>query len=213
MTMEQFNRVALPGFLLVMLVSMVALPAGRVWRRTKVWAIVVHRPAHPLQRWAGGWLVAYLVALAAWVALYGWHGPGWLGVWPVPAALVVVGWALAGLGVLLTLLGQLRLGNSWRIGIDDRATELTTGGIYGVIRNPIFTGMLAMFAGVALITASAWTVVGWLLALALVGVQTRCEEEHLGKLHGDRYRAYVARVGRFLPLVGRMKDERTARAA
>ena len=42
--------------------------------------------------------------------------------------------------------------------------------------------------------------------LALFGVQTRTEEQHLLRTHGEGYRAYAASVGRFLPRVGRLRD-------
>ena len=42
----------------------------------------------------------------------------------------------------LTVLAQLQMGASWRVGIDDRPTELVTGGLFRVVRNPIFTALL-----------------------------------------------------------------------
>ena len=69
----------------------------------------------------------------------------------------------------------------------------------------IFTGMLVKFGGLALVRPSASTVMGWLMAVVLVGVQTRSEEQHLLKLHGQRYRSYAATVGRFVPMIGRWK--------
>ena len=40
----------------------------------------------------------------------------------------------------------------------------------------------------------------------LVSLQTRLEEGHLITLHGPAYRAYAARVGRFLPGLGRISE-------
>ena len=37
-----------------------------------------------------------------------------------------------------------------------------------------------------------------------VSIQARLEEAHLIRLHGAAYRAFAARVGRFLPGVGRL---------
>ncbi len=65
MTIVDFDRVALPGFLLLGLVVIGVLPARRVWRQTGVWAIVTHKPSHPLQRWAAGWLVGCVINLIA----------------------------------------------------------------------------------------------------------------------------------------------------
>ena len=37
-----------------------------------------------------------------------------------------------------------------------------------------------------------------------LAAQTRLEEKHLAGLHGPSYRAYAARVGRFVPGIGRL---------
>ena len=62
-----------------------------------------------------------------------------------------------------------------------------------------------MIAGLVLVSPSAWTVMGWAAVVALLGVQTRAEEQRLLNQHGDEYRAYAASVGRFIPLVGRLR--------
>jgi protein-S-isoprenylcysteine O-methyltransferase Ste14 len=198
------NRVALPVLAVTALVAVGAIPAVRVWRRTGVWPVTIHRAAHPLQRWTAGWLVLLLAAFTAWIALYSWRGPAWLGVWAAPAPLLAAGWLVALGGLALTSLGQRHLGESWRIGIDDRPTALVTGGVYRVIRNPIFAGAIVMLAGVALVVPCPWTLMGCLACVALFGVQARAEEQHLLRCHGDRYRTYASSVGRFLPGLGRL---------
>ncbi len=40
----------------------------------------------------------------------------------------------------------------------------------------------------------------------VAGGQTRAAEEHLTAMHGERYCAYAARVGRFAPGVGRLSE-------
>ena len=65
--------------------------------------------------------------------------------------------------------------------------------------------MIVTLGGVVLVCPSPWTVMLWLGAVALIGVQTRAEEEHLLRQHGDRYRVYAAAVGRFLPGIGRLR--------
>jgi protein-S-isoprenylcysteine O-methyltransferase Ste14 len=72
------------------------------------------------------------------------------------------------------------------------------------VRNPIFAAMLPTALGLALMVPS-WIALlglgGLLLALEL---QVRAvEEPYLLSVHGDAYASYAARVGRFVPGVGR----------
>jgi protein-S-isoprenylcysteine O-methyltransferase Ste14 len=76
---------------------------------------------------------------------------------------------------------------------------LVTTGIYGWSRNPIYVGMLLLYAGVGLAARGPWVLV---LALPLAitlryGVVAR-EEAYLERRFGDPYRDYKARVRRWL---------------
>jgi protein-S-isoprenylcysteine O-methyltransferase Ste14 len=81
---------------------------------------------------------------------------------------------------------------------------LVTGGIYGVVRNPIYTGLLLAGLGLVVFGASLWHIVTWLALLALLAGKARWEERMLRARHPD-FDAYAARVGRFVPGVGRLR--------
>jgi protein-S-isoprenylcysteine O-methyltransferase Ste14 len=72
--------------------------------------------------------------------------------------------------------------------------------------------MIATTLGMALLLPCAWTVMTAVMALVVIAIQTRLEEAHLGALHGEAYRAYASRVGRFFPGIG-LLDRCYARAA
>src|SRR5262249_49391964 len=76
---------------------------------------------------------------------------------------------------------------------------LVTTGIHGWSRNPIYVGMFALYAGIALAARSPWALVLVLpLSVAIrYGVVAR-EEAYLARRFGDAYRAYQARVRRWL---------------
>ena len=120
---------------------------------------------------------------------------------------VWAGAAAAGGGIVLASLAQQTMGESWRIGVDpDEQTELVTDGVFGSIRNPIFTAMVAVQAGTALMAPTWLSVAGVAALVTAVEVQTRLvEEPYLARTHGDPYTNYASRTGRFLPLLGRLK--------
>jgi len=169
--------------------------------------IAFQRGADPFQRAMGALFALLLLGLVAWSLLVGLVGAGSLGVWSAPPALAVVGWVLAGLGTLATVVAQWRMGPSWRIGVDDRPTALVTGGPFALVRNPIFSAMLVTLAGVVLVTPAPWTVVGWLVIAALIAFQVRLEERQLAAVHGRAWAEYAARVGRFVPGLGRLRAD------
>ena len=79
-----------------------------------------------------------------------------------------------------------------------------TGGVFGWTRNPVFTGMVMVQVGVAFMVPSWWSMVAVLLLVAAVQLQVRVvEEPYLRRVHGRVYRGYAARVGRFVPGLGR----------
>jgi protein-S-isoprenylcysteine O-methyltransferase Ste14 len=108
-------------------------------------------------------------------------------------------------GTVFTVVAQLQLGASWRIGIEEGASPgLVTGGLYRFCRNPIFFGSFISLAGL-IILLPTWLSVGFLLA-TIVGVRCQVleEEAYLLRTYGEEYRSYARRVGRFLPGIGRL---------
>lgn len=117
-----------------------------------------------------------------------------------------VGIVLAVLGIGLTLAAQLSMGASWRIGIDDRQpTALVTSGAFALVRNPIFSAMIVCAAGLALLAPNVLSLVALGVLVLAIELQVRwAEEPFLRWTLGDEYRRYAARVGRFVPGVGRI---------
>ncbi len=110
-------------------------------------------------------------------------------------------------GLATTLIAQFAMGDSWRIGVDaTEKTQLVTDGPFQAVRNPIFTGMIPTSLGIALLVPNAVAVASIVLLFIALEIQTRLvEEPYLLQTHGRAYRDYAARVGRFIPLVGRLR--------
>lgn len=79
------------------------------------------------------------------------------------------------------------------------ARALVTTGIHGWSRNPIYLGMLFALVGIGLVTRNPWILI-LVLPFAVTiryGVVAR-EEAYLERRFGNAYRAYKARVRRWL---------------
>jgi len=128
-----------------------------------------------------------------------------------PIGLLDAGWIqvfatiLAVAGIVATMYSQYDMGESWRIGVDrSETTTLVRHGAFALVRNPIFTAMLIFAVGVTLMAPNPLAIFGFGVLLASIEVQVRVvEEPYLKHAHGDAYRGYVSRVGRFLPGIGR----------
>lgn len=120
----------------------------------------------------------------------------------------LAGLALAATAAAATFAAQVAMGASWRIGVDEtERTALVTSGPFRLARNPIFTAAIGVLTGIALAVPNVIAVVG--LAAAVFGVQVqvrRIEEPYLLRTHGDAYRDYAARVGRFVPGMVRLRS-------
>jgi protein-S-isoprenylcysteine O-methyltransferase Ste14 len=109
------------------------------------------------------------------------------------------------LGIAATLWAQESMGDSWRIGVDaSETTQLVDSGVFGLVRNPIFTAVPVFGLGVALMAPNSLALFGFGLLLVAIELQVRAvEEPYLRSVHGRRYVDYAVRVGRFIPGGGR----------
>mgnify|MGYP003635593772 CR=1 FL=1 len=63
----------------------------------------------------------------------------------------LLGSLIGACGIAVTLLSQIQMGDSWRIGVDQQeTTALITHGIYAKSRNPIYLGIFLFWAGVCI---------------------------------------------------------------
>lgn len=119
--------------------------------------------------------------------------------WLSHSWLVGIGLCLLGIALVWVLIAQLQMGDSWRIGIDEKSSSpLVQHGLFGISRNPIFLGMLVMLIGLLLTIPTAATLIVTLLGFVLIHIQVRLEEPFLLEKYGDAYRSYQKRVRRWI---------------
>jgi len=118
----------------------------------------------------------------------------------------VLGGTLFALGLCGTLYAQLAMGDSWRIGVDERErTALVTEGPFALVRNPIFAAMIPTSVGLTLMVPNPVAFAGLAALVFALEIQVRLvEEPYLARAHGGAYAAYAASTGRFAPGIGRL---------
>lgn len=112
---------------------------------------------------------------------------------PIPLA----EWGLM-LGSALQVAGILSLNRS--LAIVPALRQLKTGGMYAIVRHPIYTSYLVSFTCYLAANASVMNLLIVMASLALLLARVHFEEMHLGK--SSEYRAYRNRVRwRLIPFV------------
>jgi protein-S-isoprenylcysteine O-methyltransferase Ste14 len=171
------------------------------------WSVL--RPAsHPIERLAATLFASSLVASFAGAFIAALQpDPRWLQAWALPPIARAAGLALYVIGTITTFAAQLGMGRSWRIGQDaTERTELVAHGLFRVIRNPIYTAMLVTVTGLTLLCCAWLTITAFAALLIALELQVRAvEEPYLARIHGEAYARYAAKVGRFVPMLGRAR--------
>ena len=156
-------------------------PAARVRGSTEVGMVVLAVAAVAAIVLVGRSIFAPLTVEAAWARLIG--------------AGVLVG------STLFAVWARLTLGRSWSVG-PEAATEhgLRTNGPYAITRHPIYTGLLGMLLGSALLGGLGQWIVLVAAGLVVAELKIRSEERLLLATFPDAYLAYRERVPQLIPI-------------
>ena len=119
--------------------------------------------------------------------------------WPLDI-LEVFGIVLMIAGLALLLIALLSLGRALTptpVPVD--GAQLRTAGIYGVVRHPVYVGVLLAALGFTLAVGSVWQVLVWFLLLGFFLGKAFWEDRLLAERHGVAWYDYADHVGGFFP--------------
>jgi protein-S-isoprenylcysteine O-methyltransferase Ste14 len=115
----------------------------------------------------------------------------------LPAKLLGVSLILC--AFVLFVLALSALGNSWRLGLDEKHPgRLVTTGIYSYSRNPIYLFFDLYFLGTFFLNGSLFFLIMAVFVALNLHYQILQEERFLAATHGAAYEAYCARTARYL---------------
>ncbi len=119
---------------------------------------------------------------------------------PVGAAVVMIGIAVHVASLLLALSARRHLGRFWSGEITQKVGhELVRSGPYRFVRHPIYTAMLGMFVGMAIVSGDLHAFVGVAVIAFAYWRKIRIEERNLTELFGATYDDYRRRTRALVP--------------
>lgn len=94
-------------------------------------------------------------------------------------------------GLALAIWARRVLGRNWSGEITIKSDhELVRSGPYARVRHPIYTALLAMYAGTAIVSGEMHSLVGLAIGIIAYLRKTRLEEANLVNAFGEKYNAY-----------------------
>ena len=189
---QLFRLILLAGFVIFMPIGIYhrlkARTGEKLDRRQEGMFILVALRLAGLAGTAG--LIAYLIdpAYMAWAAV---PLPVWLRWTGVGLALIA--------GSLLVWMFRTLGRNLTDTVVTRKQHTLVTTGPYRWVRHPMYASAALAIVGNSLVAANWYLFVVGCLALLLLVIRTRKEEENLIAKFGDDYRNYMQQTGRFVP--------------
>ena len=117
--------------------------------------------------------------------------------WHVP-----VGLGIMGLATLLHIWARLHLGRNWSSQVMIKVDhQLIRSGPYRLVRHPIYTAILGLALGTALVSARITSLLGAALITMAYVRKLRLEEQGLAEAFGEEWKAYRHASWRLIPPV------------
>lgn len=145
-----------------------------------------------------GWLfvaaqAALLVAIIVSPGGTAWSRPIWL--------MTVAGVCIVA-GIVIAAVAALGLGSALTPSpVPNQAGQLQTDGLYGLVRHPVYSGIILAVIGAALRSGNPLTVVLVVATIGFFSFKARWEERRLAERYPG-YAAYAARTPRLVPWPG-----------
>jgi protein-S-isoprenylcysteine O-methyltransferase Ste14 len=121
--------------------------------------------------------------------------------WTVPSVLGWLLFAAAAAGLAFTWWARLHLGTLWSGNVTRKADHrIIDTGPYGLVRHPIYTGLMAALYATALDDGTVFALIGALVLTVAFYIKARLEERFLSEELGmESYGQYKRRVPMLLP--------------
>jgi protein-S-isoprenylcysteine O-methyltransferase Ste14 len=121
---------------------------------------------------------------------------------------------LGTLCLLVTMRCWWEMGRSWGVASDPGVkTDLITTGLYNFVLHPIYALSVTLMTLTALVAPSPSMIAVAAIHVLFMNIKAHSEEQELARIHGDEYRRYQSRTGRFVPRLSAPETGSSQRAA
>lgn len=131
-----------------------------------------------------------------------WYGHSWLRENFVEHTNLVgtIGLSISIIGAIIACTSRYILGNNWSLSVQRKANhQLIQNGIYKIVRHPIYTGLLLLFIGNAIIVGDYRAIIAVLIVFVSLWLKLKKEEKLLTEIFGTKYMEYKKQTKALIP--------------
>ena len=111
-----------------------------------------------------------------------------------------IGLSISIIGAIIACVSRYLLGNNWSLSVQRKEShQLIQNGIYKIVRHPIYTGLLLLFIGNAIIVGDYRAIIAILIVFISLWLKLKREEKLLTETFGTEYTEYKNRTKALIP--------------
>jgi protein-S-isoprenylcysteine O-methyltransferase Ste14 len=112
----------------------------------------------------------------------------------------LTGLTISSLGLITACWARYVLGKNWSVSVQKKEEhELISNGVYKIVRHPIYSGLLLMFMGNAIIVGSWRGLIGVSILFISFWFKLKKEEKWLTDIFGNKYLEYMNNTKAMIP--------------
>lgn len=112
----------------------------------------------------------------------------------------MIGISISVIGAIIACTSRYSLGRNWSLSVQRKENhQLIQTGIYKIVRHPIYTGLLLLFIGNAIIVGDYRAILAVLIVFISFWLKLKKEEKLLTETFGTEYKEYKNRTKALIP--------------
>ncbi|CAN5304798.1 isoprenylcysteine carboxylmethyltransferase family protein [soil metagenome] len=114
----------------------------------------------------------------------------------------IIGLAISFVGGIVACWSRFLLGKNWSLAVQRKEDhELIQTGLYKIVRHPIYSGLLLLFSGNAIIVGDYRAIIAVAIVFFSFWYKLKKEERILTETFGEKYSAYKNKTKALIPFI------------